>query len=240
VNWEIFGAWIAAGLTIFMYSFLYKDNPFYKIAEHLYIGASLGYTLVINVKDYIIPKLYEPLVGQQQFILLIPTVLGLLILLRMFPRVAWMSRFSLALLVGFSAGLAIPRVLQTSFIAQANATVKPVIRTELGEVVTTPEGIRDDISQLIILLAVLSVLVYFFFSIEHKGGVGKVAKLGIYFLMIYFGASYGATVMGRLMLSYGRIYDLYTFADSKYYYASMILLLVVAISLFLMRKKLIH
>ncbi len=30
---EIFGAWVAAFLTLAIFSFLYKDNPFYKIAE---------------------------------------------------------------------------------------------------------------------------------------------------------------------------------------------------------------
>ncbi len=240
MNWEIFGAWVATGITLFMYSFLYKDNPFYKIAEHLYIGASLGYALVIDVKDYIIPKLYMPLIEEQQFILIIPTLLGLLILLRMFPKVGWTSRFSLALLVGFSAGLAIPRVLQTSFLAQANATVKPIVKTEFGEIATSPRAILDDVSQIIILFAVISVLIYFFFSVEHKGAVGKVARLGIYFLMIYFGASYGATVMGRLMLSYGRLYDLYTFAGSEYHYASIVILVFIVLTLFLLRKKLTH
>ena len=32
---ELLGAWVAVGLTLFMLSFLYEDNPFYKVAEHL-------------------------------------------------------------------------------------------------------------------------------------------------------------------------------------------------------------
>ena len=39
----IAGAWISAGLTIFLFSFLYKDNPFFKVAEHLYLGAGMGW-----------------------------------------------------------------------------------------------------------------------------------------------------------------------------------------------------
>ena len=52
----------------------------------------------------------------------------------------------------------------------------------------------------IIVIGVLSSIVYFFFSIEHKGYVGKTAKLGIWFLMITFGAAFGYTVMGRIAL----------------------------------------
>ena len=39
---EIFGAWVAAFLTLAIFSFLYKDNPFYKIAEHIFVGISAG------------------------------------------------------------------------------------------------------------------------------------------------------------------------------------------------------
>ena len=60
-----------------------------------------------------------------------------------------------------------------------------------------------------ILVCVLSCLVYFFFSIEHKGVVGKTARLGIWFLMITFGAGFGYTVMGRIALLSERLQFLF-------------------------------
>ena len=38
----ILGAWIAAFLTLGIFSYLYRDNPFYKIAEHVFVGVSAG------------------------------------------------------------------------------------------------------------------------------------------------------------------------------------------------------
>ena len=58
---------------------------------------------------------------------------------------------------------------------------------------------------LVVLIGVVSVLVYFFFSVEHTGVVGGVSKVGIYFLMVAFGASFGYTIMARLSLLIGRI-----------------------------------
>jgi len=58
---------------------------------------------------------------------------------------------------------------------------------------------------LIILVGVVSVLVYFFFSVEHSGAVGKVSRVGIWFLMVSFGASFGYTIMARLSLLIGRV-----------------------------------
>ena len=40
---DVMGAWLAIFLTLCILSFLYKDNPFYKIAEHLFVGVSIGY-----------------------------------------------------------------------------------------------------------------------------------------------------------------------------------------------------
>ena len=53
---------------------------------------------------------------------------------------------------------------------------------------------------ILVLVGVLSVLAYFFFSVEHKGAVGRVANVGVWYLMITFGASFGFTVMGRIAL----------------------------------------
>ena len=39
-------------------------------------------------------------------------------------------------------------------------------------------------NDILILFGVISSLVYFFFSKEHKGTIGKISKIGIYFLMI--------------------------------------------------------
>jgi len=35
--------WIMAFFTLALFSFLYKDNPFYKLAEHIFAGLSAGY-----------------------------------------------------------------------------------------------------------------------------------------------------------------------------------------------------
>ena len=58
---------------------------------------------------------------------------------------------------------------------------------------------------IIIVLGVLSTLIYFYFSHEHVGLLGVTAKIGIWFIMIAFGAHFGYTVMGRVSLLIGRV-----------------------------------
>jgi hypothetical protein len=58
----------------------------------------------------------------------------------------------------------------------------------------------------VLILGTLAALIYFFFSRPHKGPFfGTGSKLGIWILMIGFGATFGFTVMGRISLLIGRI-----------------------------------
>jgi hypothetical protein len=62
-----------------------------------------------------------------------------------------------------------------------------------------------DINTFLIWLGTITVLLYFFFSKAQTGTYGKVVKIGIWYMMIGFGASFGYTVMARVSLLIGRI-----------------------------------
>jgi len=54
---EGIGLWLAAFLSLCVMSFLYDDNPFYKFSEHLFIGVSAAYYMVLAVWDEVIKHL---------------------------------------------------------------------------------------------------------------------------------------------------------------------------------------
>jgi len=224
----LIGAWIATGLSLFMYSFLYKDNPFFKFGEHIYVGVSVGYGLVITYYEVMVKKLYVPMLQQGNWWLLIPTLLGLLVLARFIPAVAWLSRISFAFIVGIGSGIAIPRVISSLILQQVQGTLKPVVVASAGGVSWfTFAGLNT----LLVLVGVVSVLFYFFFSIEHTGVVHRVARVGIYFLMVSFGAAFGYTVMARMSLLIGRFDELIQYASPRYGYATLVLLAAVVVGL---------
>ncbi|MCA9016279.1 MAG: hypothetical protein KDA77_13185, partial [Planctomycetaceae bacterium] len=63
----------------------------------------------------------------------------------------------------------------------------------------------ESLRNTIVIVGVLSCMVYFFFSIEHEGVVKQISRLGVWFLMVTFGASFAYTVMGRIALLSGRL-----------------------------------
>lgn len=207
--------WLGAFLTLCIFSFLYKDNPFYRFAEHLFVGVSAGYYIILNFWTVIVPNLWEPLVktfenaggeagfgslfqprlGDYRIFLAVPGILGLLLFTRMFGKIGWMSRWALAVIIGVYAGIRTTGAAQADFVAQVQGSLRPLwIAGDLGA----------SVNAIIFSIGVMTSLLYFFYSREHKGGLGVASKLGIFFLMVSFGAGYGYTVMSRISLLIGR------------------------------------
>ena len=57
ISFEIFSAWLVVFLTLSIFTYLYDDNPFYKAAEHLYIGISAGYIVVTSFWQQVQPNM---------------------------------------------------------------------------------------------------------------------------------------------------------------------------------------
>jgi hypothetical protein len=223
----LFGVWIAVGLSLFIYTFLYKDNPFFKLAEHIFVGVSVGYLLTITHYEVMVKKLYTPMVQQGNGWLIIPTVLGFFMLAHLIPRMTWLSRLTFAFVLGMSSGVAIPRIISSFILQQVQGTIKPLVTVGDSGLAFT----LANLNSLLILIGVVSVLFYFFFSIEHTGAVRRVARIGIYFLMVSFGAAFGYTVMARMSLLIGRFDELIMYSSAAYGYATLVLLVAVIIGL---------
>lgn len=192
---QIIGTWIAAGLTLAIFSFLYKDNPFYKFAEHLYVGVSAAYAILYVFYFDIKPLLIDKFItehGAEKWILLIPAAFGLIMLARWIPKISWLSRWSIALTVGIGAGLGITGQIQGILLPQIRGTLVPL----------------TSVNNVIMVIGVIVTLIYFYFSIAHKGAVKIGSRLGMVFIMVAFGASFGYTVMARISLLIGRLHFL--------------------------------
>jgi hypothetical protein len=206
---DVVGTWIAALLTLAIFSFLYRDNPIYKLAEHIFVGVSAGYGVVVTWREAVMPDLIQPLLDPAavnlpgpNYVVIIPGALGLLMFSRFFPRYDWLSRWPIAFVMGLSSGLTIPAVIQTNLLPQLHATLQPLWPN--AEV--TP---WMAISNLLLFVGLLCTLAYFYFSREHKGALGVASRIGIFFLMVAFGAGFGNTVMARVSLLIGRVQFLY-------------------------------
>jgi len=220
---------VAAFLTLCIFSFLYRDNPFYTFAEHLIVGISAGYWVAILYHTSLTDLWIEPLVasvrdfgnpggsmiarGGMIVVNIMPGLIGLLMFSRFFKKTSWISRWPIAFYLGVSAGVALPLFLQSFVIRQVAANmINPVgvarnMAADLTVLVNYGNSTLlfwQGLGQIIIVLGCICGLAYFYFSAEHKGILGGAAKIGIWILMIGFGATFGYTVMARISLLIGR------------------------------------
>jgi hypothetical protein len=213
---EMIGLWIGAFLTLGIMSFLYKDNPWYKICEAVFVGISAGYwfasmwwqNLVAKLIDNLWPALVALSHGEIQYnlVYLVAAVLGVMMLLRLVPKVGWLSRWPIAVIVGATAGLQFINFLVSNGVKQIRNTIVPIFGplSDAGGIPPV-QSWEQALGNIVILLGTFTGLVYFFFSKEHKGLFGGTAKVGTWFIMITFGASFGYTVMSRMSLFIGRL-----------------------------------
>ena len=189
---ESFGdfLWYTAGviLTLCIFSFLIKDNPFYKFAERLGAGVAAGYwTMLIywtNFQDKVINTMIN-----HQWAYIIPILLGIGMWMRFSKKYSWISRYSIAFYIGISTGVSVPVFMYTAIFKQMSATIIPF----------------NTLTNVLVVIGVLCALIYFFFSKAHTGAFGVASKIGIYILMVGFGAGFGLTVMGRVALLVQRV-----------------------------------
>ncbi|MCD6504981.1 hypothetical protein J7M22_00020 [Candidatus Poribacteria bacterium] len=197
------GIWIAALLTLCIYSFLYKDNPFYKFAEHLFVGVAMGYSAVLTYRDGFVPYVWKYLkagfTGEpEKLTVILPAIIGMLFFMRFIPRLSWLVRYPIAFSLGLGTGIALPLALQMNIYQQMYGTISPF--GMLGKL--SPFQIFNAV---LMVIGVLSTLTYFFFSAEHRGGIRWISRLGMIFLMIGFGSAFGNTIMGRIAILIGRM-----------------------------------
>ena len=213
--------------TISIFAILYKDNPIFRFAEHLFIGLATGYGLIVSWYTYAEPKWFDPMMpssvihvvnpgdvrGQWWFIFAF--LIGLLFFTVFVQRWAWMNRFALFIFAfGFFAGAALQSFmggLGPQLVAMFKATPATVYRPA-----DMPGGVNNfQISHagpwfhlwwLLAFLVLTCTMTYFVFSIEHKSEwIRKPANAGRYFIMITLGAIFGTTVMARFALAIERL-----------------------------------
>lgn len=182
-------AWqtVAAFMTLAIFSFLVGDNPIYKFAERLWVGISTGYWTMLLYHTSFHDKVWVPIAVDHQWLYVLPALMGLTMWLRLFPKFSWVSRFAMAFYIGISTGVFIPLALKTSVFLQVEGSIRPL-------------GAGGGLAYVLVLIGLVCSLSYFFFSKAHTGFFGGMSKVGIYTLMIGFGAGFGLTVMGRVAL----------------------------------------
>lgn len=185
---------VAILMTWCMYATLYgKPSPWRSWAENSFIGFTMGLNIVVTAR-YVYDTGWAPLIRGSNWFPSIGILLGLLMVLRLFPKYSYISRIPIAISIGTNLGLSLRAQIFTGFINQIRATIVPL---------WVAGDMYQSLVNTTISVSVLLMLTFFLYSTELKGPLKYTSKAGEYCLYIALGAVYAQTFMGRLGLLVG-------------------------------------
>ncbi len=208
---EIVLATLGAVLTLLIFSYLLGDNPLYRLALHIFVGASVAYVCVVAIDSVILQVLSAPDTADSGSSLiwgisLVGVLLGALLLTRGIRSLSWLSGVSVAVLLGVGVGVALGGAIIGTLVPQVDAATNPAI----PEPSITP-GILKPLGQIVAVVGTITALAVFSFTSRQpsrrlvnrllNGG----ARLGRWFILIGFGAVYGGVLVASLTFFADRV-----------------------------------
>lgn len=187
------GPWIGLFFTWSVYSYLlYKENVFFRFAEHTFIGVAAGINFVMAMQTLQGNTITPIMKGSLLY--LVGLLLGIIVLFRYIKSVRFLSNWSMAFYVGVTLGLSISRLPATRIIVPLESFML----------------VPNSIDNIVLIVGFLAVLSYFIFGkinneqvAESKGYLDRVGRL---FLMVTLGAMFGSALLGRFSMVIERIY----------------------------------
>ncbi|MCK4472518.1 MAG: hypothetical protein KAW49_12125, partial [Anaerolineae bacterium] len=161
------GLVLGAVLTLLIFSYLLGDNPLYRLALHLFVGALVGYSFGVVFREVLLKTALGQL--QSNPILLVPLVMGLwLFFFKSIPRLAYIGNFVIAYLVGVGTAVALSGALLGTIVPQVEATGRALSPASWASFHLGP------LDGLLIVLGTVCTLMAFTFTARKQRGLAGV------------------------------------------------------------------
>ncbi len=183
------GTLTAALVTLALWTYLYKDNPIFRLAEHLFVAFSTAWWVGELYRNYVKPVVLEDILQQGRWGMVLALLLGVILYARFVPAISWLARYPMSWMLGYGAGYVLA------------FQVKPLVGQITGSFLKF-----GSINSVLLWICIVSALVYFFFTISRENvAVSSVATFGKWVILVALGAAFGNTVLFRYTLLMGRV-----------------------------------
>ena len=202
---DLFWTIVSFLLTLLILSFIFGDNPLFRIAAYLFVGVSAGYAAVLMIYQVIIPRLVVPIIAGEWFTA-IPLSLGLMLTFRLVPAFSRAGNLSMAYLVGTAAAVAIGGAVIGTLLPQTRGAINSFDLANAGNSSQLVEAA-------VMLVGTITTLAYFQFSARSQANqpaqrpalVEVLAQFGKLFIAITLGALFAGVLAATLVALIERI-----------------------------------
>jgi len=207
--------WFGAVVTLCVFSCLVRDNPLYRTVQNAALGVSVGIGLVIAWRQVLYPlwwsQISAALRGEADWtgaLWLLALVPGSLWYFQLSKRWFWVSTLISGLFIGIAAGFTFKGTILL-VLPQIGGSLKPLNPLVMQGGATWHNTFLC-LSNLVFLAALLTSLLYFFFSVRTDNPLlRRPMRVGRVMIMISLGAMFGNTVLTRVAYLLERMEFLY-------------------------------
>jgi len=203
---QLLGPVVAALLSLFILSYVIGDNPLYRLALHIFVGAMIGYAAGVIVRDVLLGVALPGLSSNPSSVV-IPVILGLLLLFKGLPRQAFVGNVSLGFLIGIGTAVAIGGALLGTVVPQVQATARALTPASLA---AQRFGLLDGL--MIVVGTVCTLLAFTFTTTEPASEpvlwqriLGGAAMVGRLILVVAFGVAFAGVLTAALSVFVGQM-----------------------------------
>jgi hypothetical protein len=221
---DLISAGISFVFTILILSYLVGDNPLFRAAVYVFVGAAAGYVAAVAWNEIIVPNFVQPVLSVTAFASpgqivawIIPLLGSILLLFNIFPRLSNVGQMPMAYLVGVGAAVAIGGAVLGTLFPQISATFNDF---DVGLAITRNTNVVFMIlNGAVLLVGVIGTMVYFHFgasqktdgTVQRNALVNVLSWVGRVYIAITFGVLFAGVYMAALTALIERVDSIRSF-----------------------------
>lgn len=220
---DLLGSILAFLLTLCVFSYLLGDNPLYRVAVSIFVGAAAGYAVVVAYYNVIYPQMIAPTLSSLlsfDFVALIGPPLGAWLLtaflvLKLGRGTSRLGSPATAFLVGVGSAVAIGGAVTGTLFPQTSATFLHLLPFDAAGGIDYEKAF----SSVVIVVGTLATLGFFYYGGSARPGqpadrpafTKPIAVLGQVFIGTAFGVLYAGALAASLAFFAQSVMDIAKF-----------------------------
>jgi hypothetical protein len=188
-------------LTAMILSYIFGDNPFFRLATYLFVGVTAGFVTITVITQVLVPQLWLPLVSGSltgRLVALVPLLLSFILLLKMFPPFARYGNIPMAYLVGAGAAILIGGAVLGTLFPQIIGTIN-LFDLGTAEANQISPAVQL-VNAVLILVGSLTALFFFYFgaktNLNQPPRRSQLIEVMAHVGQVFIGISLGALFAG--------------------------------------------
>jgi len=216
---DVIGLLVFSSIILIIWTIFYRENPFYKAVSSMSVGLMLAFWLKGGF-DTLFKDVVKPSLLGLELPRLAVLIIGLLMFLRFYEKLSYVSKWPIAILAGVGTAIA------------SRGAISAMILSQIRVDSFVGANLLTNVNNILIWVGTIATTVYFLFSHERGQVLGTISKVGQVYMMLAFGVVFGMSVYGASVMT-----QMTYLLDYPGYIPTAIAVLIIIADIILRRRR---